>query len=201
MNIVVSQSMRPTDQREASVRAADGRNEATRRAMRRPMCRPMCRVVAAVGLVSIAAACTSRTKVELDSAHAPIVEPVDGAGQNDADVVDAGVVEIDDRPATETTDVQDPTTTPSVEPTESTDEPTTTSPATKGTVDPAVADQCEADELMLERAVERFRDDTGASPASEAELVIDSYLRRFSPLYEVEYNGTIVPQGTTCVPG
>ncbi|MBI5089644.1 MAG: hypothetical protein HZB15_12540, partial [Actinobacteria bacterium] len=59
--------------------------------------------------------------------------------------------------------------------------------------------ECAADLAMLERAVASFRADNGVAPASEAELVVDAYLRQFSQLYDVHYNGVIVTQGDTCI--
>ncbi|MBI5089645.1 MAG: hypothetical protein HZB15_12545, partial [Actinobacteria bacterium] len=59
--------------------------------------------IASLGILAVSG-CASRTKVELDSASAPVVEPVDGAGDNGVDVVDAGVIEIDDGSPTATTE-------------------------------------------------------------------------------------------------
>jgi hypothetical protein len=146
---------------------------------------------ATVGMIALVgvASCTSRTKVEIDSARAPVVEPVDGDGRNDVSVVDAGVVQIDGGGV--------PSTSASTS-TASTSVGTTTPSTSPGQADEATADECEADERMLDGAVERFRADTGSPPASEAELVVDGYIRRFSQLYDVQYNGVVVPQGTGC---
>jgi hypothetical protein len=147
-------------------------------------------VVAVLALAGVAG-CTSRTKVEIDSARAPVVEPVDGDGRNDVSVVDAGVIQIDGGAATSTSTSELPS--------PSTSTPTSPSaPAGSPGSTEATADECDADQRMLDSAVERFRADTGSAPASEAELVIDGYIRRFSQLYDVQYNGVVVPQGASC---
>jgi hypothetical protein len=177
MNRTEPRRARPVEQREASVRAERRPGE-----VRRARCRATV-VAGALLVVASLTSCTSRTKVEIDSARSPTVEPVG--------------VEIDG--ATDTTLVAEPApSTTDPRPTESSDSPATTQPATAGTIDPATADECEADHAMLERAIANFRGDTGVAPASEAELVIDGYMRRFSQLYDVQYNGTIVAQGSPC---
>ncbi len=147
--------------------------------------------------VLVTAGCASRTHVELDSAQAPAVQAVDGAdGQNDAAVVGAGVVEIDDLPL--------PITTPAPV-TDQADAPTTSAPDDQAG-DQAGSDQaaamidelCSSDRRNLRVAIEAFRAEFDDPPTSERELVASGYIREQSNVYDVRVDGSIVPSDDTC---
>ncbi len=148
--------------------------------------------------VLVTAGCASRTHVELDSAQAPAVQAVDGAdGQNDAAVVGAGVVEIDDLPL--------PITTPAPV-TDQADAPTTSAPDEQAGSDQAGSDQaaamidelCSSDRRNLRVAIEAFRAEFDDPPTSERELVASGYIREQSNVYDVRVDGSIVPSDDTC---
>lgn len=143
--------------------------------------------------VLVTAGCASRTHVELDSAQAPAVQAVDGAdGQNDAAVVEAGVVEIDDLPL--------PITTPAPV-TDQADAPTTSAPDDQAGSDQAAAmidEFCSSDRRNLRVAIEAFRAEFDDPPTSERELVASGYIREQSNVYDVRVDGSIVPSDDTC---
>ena len=143
--------------------------------------------------VLVTAGCASRTHVELDSAQAPAVQAVDGAdGQNDAAVVKAGVVEIDDLPL--------PITTPAPV-TDQADAPTTSAPDDQAGSDQAAAmidEFCSSDRRNLRVAIEAFRAEFDDPPTSERELVASGYIREQSNVYDVRVDGSIVPSDDTC---
>jgi hypothetical protein len=136
--------------------------------------------------------CASRTRVELESARVPSVQPADGGtGQNEAEVVDAGAIEIDPQPIATTTTAPPPSTTidPSVV--------TTTVPG-RNEVDPEIKTMCRSEKRTLKAAIENYRADVGTSPTSEGDLVAFAYVRTISDLYDLRVDGSIVVQGDTC---
>jgi hypothetical protein len=146
--------------------------------------RAVARVVALAAVALVTVGCSTTTPVELDSAGAPEVVPVDGAHPNDPQVIDAGAVQLDD-PAAATTAV-----------------PTTSEPASStagGVAARDVEQVCSRDRRTLEDAVRAFTKENGRPPTSDAELAVDSYIRNVSELYDVRIDGSVVPQGDTCL--
>src|SRR5215207_6364321 len=137
--------------------------------------------------------CASRTRVDLESANAPAVQPVDGGVQNDADVVDADVTAINDAPNRSATTQAAATTVDPAAPT------TTGQDDEVDDVDDATTALCRNDKRIMKTAVEDYRADQGTSPTSEGDLIAFAYVRTASELYDVRVDGSIVAQGATCL--
>jgi hypothetical protein len=149
-----------------------------------------------LAVVSSSVACSTSTPVELGSG-APAVQPVDGGeGQNQAEVVPAGAVDVDPRsvdPSTTTTTTAESTSTTTAESTS-----TTTTQALSPDAQAVNDAMCKEDRRRLRDAVDNYRADVGESPTSEADLLALGYIRSRSDLYDVWADGTVVAQNATC---
>jgi hypothetical protein len=160
-------------------------------------------VVGALTLASagVATGCSTTSNVEIQSAQVPAVQPVDGGeGQNQAEVIEAGAIELDDTPIDQAASTSTSTSSPS------TVNSTSTTEVAVADADDELSPQgeamirelCKTDRHALNVAVDAYRQDFGTAPTSEAELVAMAYLLHRSDVYDVWVDGSIVPQGATC---
>jgi hypothetical protein len=153
-------------------------------------------MVLAAAVAMIGVGCSSSTRVELDSADAPAVEPADGgAGQSDAGVIPAGAIDLDD-PTSSTTTSSSTKTVPSDDQTV-----VTTTVTVGGSPDKAaamIAEMCRIELTALRTAVDDYETDYDEMPTSEGDLLAFGYIRQRSDLYDVFVDGSVVVQGDTC---
>lgn len=152
--------------------------------------RPTAGWLVALTATTVLGGCASRTDIELASAQGPAVQAVDGAGgQNEADVVEAGAVELDDLPLLSTT----------VAP-ESVDAASTSTSTSTEPPDAAamIKELCSRDRRYLRTAIEGYRDEYGTPPTSEGELLATGYVQHQSDVYDVQADGSIVASDDTC---